>query len=77
MCYAPPMRFLQVMVSAGAAFAFDRWQASDPLPTAQSWLLCVLVIGASAAWLVTVIIVRLSDAGRYWRRPRRSARPVQ
>lgn len=61
------MRYLQCAVSIAAAFAFDRWQASDPLPTKQSWLLCILIVGFGAAWLFTVITVRLADSVRYGR----------
>jgi hypothetical protein len=58
------MHWLQFVVSVAAAFAFDRWQASDPLPTPQSWLLCILLVGVGAAWLVTQIIARLAP-GRF------------
>ncbi len=71
------MRFLQFMVSVAAAFAFDCWQMSDPLPTPHSWLLCILVVGVGAAWLFTVIAVRLYEAVRFGPRsllPRLAAR---
>ena len=62
------MEASQLCVSVAAAFAFDRYQAAvDPLPTAQSWLLCVLVVGVGAAWVWTLIIVRLADAARWGR----------
>lgn len=57
------MEVSQLVVSVAAAFAFDRYQAAvDPLPTPQSWLLGVLLVGFGAAWLYTQIIVRLADA---------------
>jgi hypothetical protein len=56
------MELSQLAVSVGAAFAFDRYQAAtDPLPTGQSWLLCVLVIGVGAAWVWTRVIVLAAD----------------
>ena len=65
------MEASQLAVSVAAAFAFDRYQAAvDPLPTAQSWLLCVLVIGVGAAWIWTRIIVWLADSARFRRRGR-------
>lgn len=67
MCYAAPMQYVQCAVSIAAAFAFDRWQASDPLPTMQSWLLSILIVGFGSAWLFTVITVRLADSVRYGR----------
>lgn len=61
------MQYVQCAVSIAAAFAFDRWQASNPLPTMQSWLLCILIVGFGAAWLFTVIVVRLADSARFGR----------
>lgn len=59
------MELSQLAVSVAAAFAFDRYQAAvDPLPTGQSWLLCVLFFGVGAAWIWTRLIVRLADAMR-------------
>ncbi len=60
------MELAQCAVSIIAAFAFDRWQASDPLPTGQSWLLCILLVGVGAAWLFTLVIERLAS-GRFRR----------
>jgi hypothetical protein len=60
------MELAQCAVSIIAAFAFDRWQASDPLPTGQSWLLCVLLVGVGAAWLFTVIVCRLPARYSRW-----------
>jgi len=71
------MELSQLVVSVAAAFAFDRYQAAvDPLPTAQSWLLCVLFFGIGAAWIWTWLIVRLADAMRSARARGRLAGPV-
>ena len=65
------MHWLQFAISVAAAYAFDRWQALDPLPTWQSWTLGVLIIGVGSAWLFTVIVTRLADAVRSARLRRR------
>ena len=71
------MELSQLGVSVGAAFAFDRYQAAfDPLPTGQSWLLCVLFFGVGAAWIWTRLIVRLADARRSGGGPGRLAKPA-
>lgn len=68
------MELSQLGVSVGAAFAFDRYQAAyDPLPTGQSWLLMVLLVGIGAAWLWTLFMVRAADwwgVIRRWNRQR-------
>jgi hypothetical protein len=68
------MELSQLAVSVGAAFAFDRYQAAtDQLPTGQSWLLCVLLVGVGAAWVWTFLMARASDwlaAIRRWSRQR-------
>lgn len=62
------MELSQLIVSVAAAFAFDQYQAAhDPLPTWQSWMICVLFFGVGAAWLWTKLIVRLADAARWGR----------
>lgn len=66
------MELSQLAVSVAAAFAFDRYQAAvDPLPTAQSWLLCVIVVGVGAAWVWTRVMVYAADL---WAGIRRSSR---
>lgn len=63
------MELSQLAVSVAAAFAFDRYQAAvDPLPTPQSWLLCVILVGVGAAWLWTVLMVRTADLWGVFRR---------
>ena len=68
------MELSQLGVSVGAAFAFDRYQAAyDPLPTGQSWLLCVLFFGIGAAWIWTWFMAHAMDwwgAIRRWNRQR-------
>ncbi len=55
------MEVAQCAISIAVAFAFHVWQADDPLPTKQSWLVMILVVGFGAAWLATQIIVRLAS----------------
>lgn len=54
------MRAFQFVVSVAAAWVFDRTMGDDLTP--QAWGLGVLVSGVFAAWLATVVIVRLHDA---------------
>lgn len=68
------MELSQLLVSVGAAFAFDRYQAAvDPLPTAQSWLLCVLLVGIGAAWVWTLLMAHAADWWGAIRRLRRQS----
>lgn len=68
------MELSQLAVSVAAAFAFDRYQAAvEPLPTPQSWLLAMLIVGVGAAWVFTLITVRLRD----WLQRLRSSPPAR
>lgn len=57
------MRAFQFVVSVAAAWWFDREFAGDNL-TPQAWFLGVMLTGVGAAYVATVVIVRLRDVLR-------------
>jgi hypothetical protein len=55
----------QFVISVLAAWVFDRTIGQDPLLTPQAWFLGVILSGVGAAYVCTVLIVRLQPGARW------------